>query len=399
MRILMITDHVPYPPIAGTPLRNYNLLQRISGEHEVWLATFTRGTEESEGVQQMQEICKGVETTTIKQSSVLARPVDALRYLLTGRPPELRFYASADLTRKIQRLVSLVDFDVVEIVDSYMALYLEILPQELKTKTLLTFIDVVYDKNDRIYRLEMKRTRKLRTWLYGRMMRGWEPYYCEQFARCITVSHSDRRLLLAANPRLQIDVIPNGVDTHLYQPLPDSSPAPVLIFVGNMAYRPNIDAMVYFCREILPRIRQVVSDVELWIVGKNPPPEVDRLNGNGVHVTGRVDDLRPFYIRSTACVVPLRAGGGTRLKILEAMALGRPVVSTSIGCEGIDAIDSEHIYIADRPDEFADKTVRLLTDVALRRSFSSRARELVVNHYDWDIIAKQLVQTYTKVSR
>jgi len=137
----------------------------------------------------------------------------------------------------------------------------------------------------------------------------------------------------------------------------------------------------------------------MWIVGINPSTEVRDLDGNGIHVTGRVEDVRPYYRRSTVCVVPLRAGGGTRLKILEAMALGRPVVSTSIGCEGLDVVDGEHLFIADRPEEFADRTIRLLTDEALRRSITSRARAMVVSRYDWDIIAKQLMQVYTDVAR
>ena len=399
MRILMVTEHVPYPPISGTPLRNYNLLRRIAREHEVWLAAFASGPDEAGGVQQMGTFCQGVETVPAQHFGALGRPADALRYLLMGRPLELRFYASSHLTQKIQHLVSEVDFDVVEIVDSYMALYLETLPKETWAKTLLTYIDVVYSKCDRISRLEPKRARKLRTWLYGRTMRRWEPYYGERFARCITVSESDRRLLLAANPRLRIDVIPNGVDTHLDQPLPDSSPTPALIFAGNMGYRPNIDAMTYFCQEILPLIRREIADVEMWVVGKNPPPEVERLGGNGVHVTGRVEDVRPYYGWSTVCVVPLRAGGGTRLKILEAMALGRPVVSTSIGCEGLEVADGEHLFIADQPEAFADRTVRLLTDAALRESITSRARGLVVSRYDWDVIAKQLMRVYAEVAR
>jgi len=398
MRILMITDHVPYPPVSGTPLRNYNLLRRIAREHEVWLAAFAGAPDEADGVQHMRTFCQGVETAAARRLGALGRPADAFRYLLAGRPFELRFYDSQDLTQKIQRLASEVDFDAVEIVDSYMALYLETLPQKTRTKTLLTFIDVVYSKYDRISQLEPKRSRKWRTWLHSRMMRRWEPYYAGRFKRCVTVSESDRRLLLAANPRLQIEVVPNGVDTDLYQPLTCSSSSPALIFVGNMAYRPNIDAMVYFCREIYPRIRREVPRAELWIVGQNPPTEVTRLEGNGVHVTGRVDDLRLFYSRSAVSVVPLRAGGGTRLKIPEAMALGRPVVSTTIGCEGLDVVDGEHLFIADTPDQFAEKTLRLLADERLRQQITAGARELVVTRYDWDVIARRLMQVYAEVA-
>jgi glycosyltransferase involved in cell wall biosynthesis len=166
-----------------------------------------------------------------------------------------------------------------------------------------------------------------------------------------------------------------------------------------MNYVANFDAVLYFCSEILPRIRRVVSEVEVWVVGADPPPEVRRLSGDGVHVTGRVDDVVPYYRRSSVCVVPLRAGGGTRLKILEAMALGRPVVSTTIGCEGLDVVDGEHLLIADSPEQFADKTVRLLTDRASYQRITTKARQLVVDRYDWDVVARQLLEIYSEMTR
>ena len=141
----------------------------------------------------------------------------------------------------------------------------------------------------------------------------------------------------------------------------------------------------------------MLDEVQVWIVGVDPPQEVFRLTGNGVHVTGRVEDVIPYYSRSTVSIVPLRAGGGTRLKILEAMALGRPVVSTSIGCEGLDVVDGQHLLIADDPQQFADKTVRLLTDSTLYKRIAAEAREFVVTRHDRDVIAGQLLDVYTKV--
>jgi glycosyltransferase involved in cell wall biosynthesis len=214
----------------------------------------------------------------------------------------------------------------------------------------------------------------------------------------VTVSEVDRRLLLTTNPRLRVDVIPNGVDTKIYQPLPEGDSTPALVFVGNMDYRPNVDAMMYFCSQVLPRVRCALPDVQMWIVGINPRAEVRHLEGEGVHVTGRVDDVRPYYARSTACVVPLRAGGGTRLKILEAMAFGRPVVSTTIGCEGLDVVDGEHLFIADSADEFAEQTVRLLLDEALRRRVATEARRLAETCYDWDVVVTELEHVYREVA-
>jgi glycosyltransferase involved in cell wall biosynthesis len=170
------------------------------------------------------------------------------------------------------------------------------------------------------------------------------------------------------------------------------------MFIGSMDYPPCVDAALYFCREIFPRIRHTISAAEFWIVGRNPGSEVLQLAGDGVHVTGQVDDVIPYYRQSTVCVVPLRAGGGTRLKILEAMALGRPVVSTTIGCEGLDVVDGVHLLIADTPEQFAEKTIRLLTDRQLYQDISANGRQLVVTKYDWNIITSHLTQIYSELT-
>jgi glycosyltransferase involved in cell wall biosynthesis len=164
-----------------------------------------------------------------------------------------------------------------------------------------------------------------------------------------------------------------------------------------MGYPPCVDAVLYFCREIFPRIRRTLGTAELWIVGRDPRPEVMQLNGDGVHVTGRVDEVIPYYQQSAVSVVPLRAGGGTRLKILEAMALGRPVVSTTIGCEGLEVVDGEHLLIADNCEQFAEKTVRLLTDRQIYQHISTNGRQLVEARYDWDKIAGRLMEVYAEL--
>jgi sugar transferase (PEP-CTERM/EpsH1 system associated) len=393
----MISNNIPYPPNSGFSLRVYNLLFRIAKKHEVWLATFTLADQDPNDLAHLRNICSGVSTSVFQNGGVFDRPIDALLYMIRGIPPNLRMFQSQELIKKIRDLISVVDFDIIQIEDSHMSAYLDILPKSIHPKTLLTFHDVNFQKYERLIRLEPKSTRKIRAWLHGRMMRRWEPFYAERFGRCIAMSDSDRALLQFANPKLKIDMIPNGVDTNLYQPLHFSEKAPVLIFVGNMAYRPNIDAVSYFCHDIYPSIRMEFPQVEFWIVGKNPSSEVTQLSGNGVRVTGQVDDLLPYYSHSAVSVVPLRAGGGTRLKILEAMALGRPVVTTSIGCEGLDVVNGTHLLIADSPNQFAEHTLQLLRKKQTWLHITQQARDLVVKHYDWDVIAQNLEQVFEDI--
>lgn len=396
MRILFITDAIPYPTISGAPLRTYNLLRHLAKQHEIYLAAFLKTPEQKAGMAHLREFCQVVQTAAIPADSALGRPFAALRYMIKGIPPDLRFNYSSELVHKIRRLASTVDFDIVQIDHTHMGLYLESLPTEMRARAVWMVHDIDFSRYARLARVETKLARKLRLWLHSRMLRNWEPRFAARFQRCVTVSHADRDLLLAANPNLQIEVAPNGVDTQMYEPLPPST-APALIFVGNMDAIACVDAMNYYCRKIFPSLRRAIPELELWIVGINPRPEVKALAGDGIHVTGRVEDVRPYYARSAVCVVPLRVGGGTRLKILEAMALGRPVVSTTIGCEGLKVKDGVHLSIADSPEQFTEKTLRLLQDKSVCESLAQHARQLVTTHYDWEVIAAKLMQVYAEV--
>jgi sugar transferase (PEP-CTERM/EpsH1 system associated) len=394
VRILFITDYLPYPLISGDRIRVYHLIRRIANQHQVWLAALLETPSRAKDLSHLGEFCQAVETAYWRRRHPLAHLPGLLRFALKGTPLELKFVYSEELTRKISQLVSKVDFDIVEIQPSNMAIYLEALPVSARCKCVLTFHNIGFQQFARISRYERRLGRKMRALLFSWMMRRWEPRYAERFDCCATVSEVDRDLLMMANSRLQVEVIPNGVDTHLYQPLPYEGTTPALMFVGNMDYPPNIDAVVFFCQEVFPHIRRMIPDVEVWIIGTSPAPEVRQLDGSGVHVTGQVEDIVPYYERSAICVVPLRAGGGTRLKILEAMALGRPVVSTSVGAEGLNVVDGQHLLIADSPEQLTEKTVLLLTEREVYQHIVTNARKLVVTWYDWDVVAGRLMQVY-----
>jgi glycosyltransferase involved in cell wall biosynthesis len=183
-----------------------------------------------------------------------------------------------------------------------------------------------------------------------------------------------------------IRVVPNGVDTEFFRLGTEAERPLELLFTGAMNYAPNADGVAHFCAEILPRIRAVVPDVSLSVVGRDPPPRIQSLARGGVTITGTVPDVRPWMNRAAVFVVPLRVGGGTRLKILEALASGRAVVSTSLGCEGLDVKHGDNILVADTPAAFADAVVRCLRDPGLRRELGARGRALVEQRYRWDAI-------------
>jgi polysaccharide biosynthesis protein PslH len=396
VRILFITDYLPYPPISGDLIRVYNLVKRMARQHEVTLAAalWTPGDEES--LRHLRGICHRVETGSLRWEHPLKFLPDLVRYALAGTPLELRFLYSDKLASAITQMVTEEDFDVVHIEQSRMALYLEAIPKSARCTRILAFQNIASDQYSRIAAIESRPVKKMRALLFSRMMRRWEPRYAERFDRCIAVSEEDRRQLMRANPRLPIDLVPNGVDIQSHQPLESGSTKPGILFIGSMGYPPCVDAILHFCQEILPLVEAAFGQIDVWVVGADPSPAVLDLASQSVHVTGQVESVKPYYERSSLAIVPLRAGGGTRLKILEAMALGRPVVSTSIGCEGLDVVDGRHILVADGVKQFADCIVRLLTDKALYQQLATEARKFVVMKYDWDLIASHLLDVYSK---
>ena len=399
MRILMIGDQMPFPAVSGGSQRVYHLLERAGREHEVTYVAPIDGEYTAEVATEMGRICARVVPVPVKRQSPLAHLPGLLAHTATGKPPELHFHCSQALLARVGEVAREQEFDLAHVEHSHMALALEAMPATLQQRSLLVLQNVEFETFARIARMEPGLGAKARAFANSAMLRRWEPRYAEHFRLCAAMSAVDRDLMLRANPRLDVEVVPNGVDSKRLRPLPRPEGGPALVFVGTMSYAPGADAATYFCREVLPLVRRQMPQVELWLVGADPPPAVRRLEAiEGVHVTGRVPDVKDYYARSALSVVPLRAGGGTRLKILEAMALGRPVVSTGLGAEGLDAVDGEHLRIADEPPAFAAAVVDLLRDDAAYARLAANGRRLVEEVYDWDVIAAQLLRVYERVA-
>jgi glycosyltransferase involved in cell wall biosynthesis len=228
------------------------------------------------------------------------------------------------------------------------------------------------------------------------LMQGWEARAAARFDCSLVVSDREAALLRADDASLRIEVIENGVDCERFQPLPEAADANALLFLGVLGYPPNSDGILWFIEEIWPSIRSASPAVRLRVAGHAPGPALMAANSlPGVRVEGRVEDVVPLYEEAGIVIVPLRAGGGTRLKILEAMALGRLVVSTTLGCEGLDVQPEEDLLIADSPAEFAAQVLRALGDPALRQRIAANARRQVESRYSWRKIGRRLLDVYS----
>ena len=229
--------------------------------------------------------------------------------------------------------------------------------------------------------------------------RNYERWMFQGFQRTVVVSQRDADTLLKLNPSLPVAVIPNGVDLEHFVPTGEEPDTPSLLFTGNLAYRPNLDAAQRLVREIFPLVRQAVPDAELLLVGANPPQDLRDHKGPGVQVTGAVPDLRPYFESARVYVSPLRLGAGIKNKILEALAMQKAIVATSLSCDGIDVTHGQNVILAEQAQDIARATIRLLQDAPLRTRLAVAGRELIEEHYTWRRVAESYEALYRTVIR
>ena len=395
MRILVLANTTPWPPRGGPQLRIRHLLERIARHHEVVLGCHMWSDADREGVAELNQ--RGLRTVggMIRFPPTQRWLFNAAMHGLRGLPPETVKMQAPEL----HQLVRDGAYDVLQVEETILAPYFRSMPRDRRRHRVLTLHNVHFLQDLRLARIEPSLRWQAWRRFNAMWMRFYEPGVAAAVDRVITMSDEDRALLQSRAPGVCAEVIPNGVDTRALVPLPPAEGPPALVFVGSMMYRPCVDAAVWLVREILPLVRRTHPEVAVWIVGRGPVPEVTALAGNGVFVTGEVEDVEPYYRRATLAVAPLRAGAGTRLKILEAMALGRVVVSTTVGAEGLRVDDDTHLAIADDAQSLANTMVALLDDPERRDRLARAARALVEAEYDWDRIGASHLALYEGLER
>lgn len=410
MRILWLKSDLLLPLDKGGKLRTWHLIRHLARRHDItYLAFAEQGPSATDGggavsdyADQMREVVTRVDAIprTDPPKGSLRFYADAALHLLDPLPYAVGKYRSRAFRRRLNALLSEQRFDLIVCDFLFPAVNL---PQRLPCPAVI----FTHNVESEIWRRHAEtKTGVLERLLYGaqyRRMLRYEGRTLERFQGVIAVSETDRdtfvRLYGDVVPR-PVPVIPTGVDTSYFAPEASTPGSRNLVFTGSMDWLPNEDAMVFFCRQVLPLIRAEEPDVSLSIVGRAPTPAVRRLaDGPGITVTGRVEDVRPHMRDAAVYVVPLRIGGGTRLKIFEAMAMGKAVVATTVGAEGLPVISGEHVLLADEPRSFARAVVRLLRDVGRRRRLEAAARALVVDRYDWSAVAGELEDALNRFAR
>lgn len=394
MKIAFVTARPPYPPDSGGRIRTFHLLKEICGAHDVTLITASEKRSEEVALANLQSAIPrlDVQAVRIAPETLLGRfgravrnPVAPLPYTWTryGGPP---FIAHMQQTlRKGQ--YDLIHCDHVQVAHTFVGLATP--PRLLNAHNVESVLIRRIAEQARPWWRRMAIT-----WQAAKTLDAERRAY-RGFDRCLAVSEADAAEIQRMAPGVAVSVVPNGVDLTPFTPHVDPVAPHLMVFTGAMDWLPNIDGVKFFAREILPQIKRRDAEAQLLVVGSNPSALLVRqLAGESVRFTGTVEDVRPYLMQARLVVVPLRAGGGTRLKILEAWALRKPVVSTTIGAEGLPAEHGKNIVLADSPEAFARAAAQLLSDPDAAEKLGAAGRRVVEELFGWDRVARALLDAY-----
>lgn len=399
MNIMFLCHDIPNPSNPLT-FRVFNFLKysKNNYRHEITLVAFKEMKEESRYVYDLQRYCE-VDTVEIPKylSSSGKRAIYTLKNMLSFRNifsknhTFLNFYWSPEMQRKVRGLLKIKKFDVIYVDSYHMIPYIE----SLNIPKVIEVYDVESEAQYKGYKSVPWISRhspnffKIYLWIQYHITRNYEKKY-KNFDMCITVTERDKSTFRSYFPDLNISVISYGADVGYLKPMNLEEDFPSLIFVGNMATGSSTEAVLHFYNEIYALIKKDIPNIKLYIVGKDPSRKILQLaSDTSVIITGYVEDVRPYLARASVVIEPITVAMGIRTRVLEALAMGKPVVATSSAVGGIDITPNEDIIIADNPNEFAERVIQLLNDEELRGRISKNARKLVEKKYSWEIMSEK----------
>jgi sugar transferase (PEP-CTERM/EpsH1 system associated) len=400
MKILVLTPQIPYPPHKGTSMRNWGLISGLAETHQVSALSFLDPGQNPDLDDVLTATCR-IEVVEPPPRTLR----DRLRDMVVTSKPDMALRLASD--KYAQRLADCLEretFDIVHVEGIEMAPYIDII-RMAGAGTLIVFDahNCEYLLQKRAFLTDLRIPARWPGAAYSFVqwlrLRRYEARACRRADRVIAVSDADAAALRKLVPGVRVTVAPNGIDTQAYRPgnpdVKSQMAKSSLVFTGTMDFRPNVDAVLWFAREVLPRVRVKVPDVHFYAVGQRPHRRLRPLQDNpAVTMTGFVEDTRPYIADAVVYVVPLRMGGGTRFKILEAMAMGKPVVSTRLGTEGFPVTHEKELLLADDPEDFAAAVVSLLNSAERREALGRAGRAFVEARYDWRAIVPLVEAAY-----
>ncbi len=384
MKILYVCHRFPFPPRRGGKIRPFNMIRHLHASHDVTVASLARSPEEADEGRGLAAYCRRYEMAVVRNPVQVARMIARLP---TTAPSSIGYFHSTELARRIDSLLATEDFDLIFVHCSSVAHYVA------HAKGIPKILDFG-DMDSRKW-LEYARYKpfplSLGYRLEGMKLTAEEKRLARQFDLCTATTRAEWETLEGYATGAATDWFPNGVDSAYFAPTDEAYDPEAISFIGRMDYYPNQECMFEFCRDVFPRIRERRPNAKLQIVGADPIPAVRKLGEiPGVTVTGSVPDVRPYLRQSAVMVAPLGIARGTQNKILEAMASGVPVVTSSAAAGGVDAIPGTHFLVADSPADIAAATLELMTLPERRNQIARAARARMLSHHAWDKSMRRL---------
>ena len=400
LKILLTVPRPLFPPDTGGKIRSLNILARLALRAEIHAVSFADPIRDAVAMDKMRSTFESYTPVFWREATkgslrfyreVLANQCSALPYFLAKfHQPRFRSTVEALAARR--------QFDL--IFCDFLHTAAPLVESTLRPRLVFEH-NVEFLLRKRKWEVEKHPLRKPVLGSEWRKTRTIEAQVCRSFDHLIAVSQQDQQTLADEFGVKNVSTLPTGVDTDFFYPSDDQPQRECLVFVGSMDWDPNEDGILWFLRDVYPRIRQAVPNASLSVVGRNPSSKLRAVAGreSGVKLTGWVADVRPYLAQAEVVVVPLRVGGGTRIKIPEAMAMGKPVVATPVGAEGLPFSDGREIRIAEHPEQFAQAVVELLRNPSLRNSIGTHARRRVASDYSWDAVVDRLEAILEQVTR
>lgn len=383
MKILIACKEFPHSKVIGGPILIYNRLKYLAKNHFVSLTAFSKPGDEIH-IPSVQPLCHDLRLVPLPpKRSPLKTAVD---FIASPVPNYfLRVHGSAEMAHTIAEMVKKDNYDFVIAEYSAMGQFLHENPELPPTRRIMSVHECYYMARLKSFRHHKLGLDKLKEAINLKGLKKYEFDMYRNADKVLTLTPQGKNELLAISPDLDIAIVPHGVDVEAFSFSPEAEEKYSLVFLGNYLHYPNVDAILYFHETIWPGLKKALPRLKFYVVGQAPPPEITRLSADkSIVVTGKVDDVTPYLRRGKVFICPVRLGGGFRGKILEAMALGRPVVSTRLGAEGIPALSGENIILADTPDDFVKGIADLIENADLYRRIQNNARKLMEDHYAWE---------------
>jgi glycosyltransferase involved in cell wall biosynthesis len=385
--VLVVSAHLPFPPRWGFGMRVYQLMRQIASRHDATLLCYAApGNENVERLRQEFP----VEVVHRAKQGVVGKRASQLRSLASRVPYDVWTTHSREMQGVIDRMCAEKDFEIIQLESTLLALFR--FPPS--ARIVVDEHNVDYETYARMHETERSPLRKAFYRSQERRFERFEQAYWREAAAVVATSEREAEIMRSHAPDTAVAAVPNGVDVEYFRPGSEAVERGTLVFNGVLDYRPNIDGVNFLVDEVLPLVRKNRPDVRLTVVGRGSDADVKTLQRRGVDATGEVPDVRPYLQRAEVVVVPIRMGSGTRLKVVEGLAMGKPVVSTTLGCEGVSVHDGEHLLIGDTAAAFAMQIEHLFGHPEVGEALGRAGRGLTEREYSWDYAGELLEDVY-----